>query len=341
MKSRKQKVLAGVSIVLLPICFFVLLFVACYSCRETPKNWQYATDLVPDGRVKLVSSRAVSGHSYEHIYFDGEELGLVAFDKGVELSQCLASISEMLSGGIAICLHLPVEGKVRRVSCYGLTKLNDGTILITGGFDLGGGDWVLPGEKISSFDPVKTWIFDPETKKLVTGPNMLHARAYHTTALLDDGRVFVCGGRWKGEWPLECEIYNPASGKFEPGAVLHCPRIDHSVTQLSNGRVLIAGGYTVESASDSCDSLISTVELINLPTKACTIVGQLHHSRMRPSTFATSDGALIVGGEDDCYSNMPPPTKPPEMYLNIRDKPADRIARWITWPEVFHGFKLF
>lgn len=65
--------------------------------------------------------------------------------------------------------------------CPGISALQDGRIVITGGSD---------AEKVS--------IYDPLTNQFTRGPDMRIARGYQTSATLSDGRIFTIGGSYSG-----------------------------------------------------------------------------------------------------------------------------------------------
>jgi hypothetical protein len=80
---------------------------------------------------------------------------------------------------------------------HNATLLDDGTVLVTGGWDYGSS--VMTSAEV--FDPGQA-TFSP------TGP-MATARYFHAACLLNDGRVLVTGGRNGDTVPLRtAEIYH-------------------------------------------------------------------------------------------------------------------------------------
>lgn len=91
---------------------------------------------------------------------------------------------------------------------YTVTALQNGQILIAGGFD---GTNYLSSARL----------YDPSTQAFTDTPPMTVPRAYHTATLMNDGRVLLAGGvGGRGELGgllsnEYAEVYNPTSGQFE------------------------------------------------------------------------------------------------------------------------------
>ncbi|KAI1871919.1 hypothetical protein JX265_005905 [Neoarthrinium moseri] len=82
--------------------------------------------------------------------------------------------------------------------CPGISQLEDGRIIITGGSDA-----------------EKTSIYNPKTNTFARGPDMKVARGYQSSTTLSDGRVFTIGGSYSGGYGgKDGEIYDPATNTW-------------------------------------------------------------------------------------------------------------------------------
>jgi hypothetical protein len=140
------------------------------------------------------------------------------------------------------------------------TQLDDGRILIVGGFNAAGS---LPLQS--------TEIYDPQSNTVVSGPNLIGARARHTAVLLASGDVAIFGGVGAGSTPLAtCELIgfkpyqdvdgNPIAPSTWP--VTSLPSL--AVAQYSplaallpNQKVLVTGGV------DAGGNGVTTAQLLD------------------------------------------------------------------------------
>ena len=111
-----------------------------------------------------------------------------------------------------------------------LTLLPDGRVLLTGGFNNGGGPMT------------STKLYDPATNTWADGPRMGYARSRHRAALLPSGLVLVAGG----EDPTSAgtaELYDPATNAWSyTGFPSGGTGIFDTFTLLRDGRVVLTGG---------------------------------------------------------------------------------------------------
>jgi hypothetical protein len=73
--------------------------------------------------------------------------------------------------------------------------------------------------------------------------SMRTSRAAHTTTLLKNRTVLICGGFAGSNTLSSAEFYDPASNVFKSVGQMSVARAGHSATLLPDGKILIAGGY--------------------------------------------------------------------------------------------------
>ncbi len=112
----------------------------------------------------------------------------------------------------------------------GISRLNDGRILITGGNSAGNN---LNGTGVTAVD-----IYDPSTNTFSPAASMNSGRALHAQVTLGDGRVLVVGGAQR-----DAELFDPATNTWSIFAnSLPTTLKDMKAFELCNGRIFIAGG---------------------------------------------------------------------------------------------------
>jgi len=216
------------------------------------------------------------------------------------------------SGGITGTTNLAVTGTGSFVpggtmnsprDPFTATLLNDGTVLIAGGYGPSG---VLNSAELS--DPLG------QTFTLLNN-TMNNYRAYHTATLLKNGLVLIVGGLDNNGVPTyTAELYNPATQTFTSTGGLNYERYLHTATLLSDGRVLVLGGI------DSTNTTISYSEVYDPATGQFSRTGYLNTGRYAHTATLLNDGTVLVtgGGTNTIAPPWPTsqtnPTNSAELY---------------------------
>lgn len=287
--------------------------------QRTPVIMKFATEIVDLARIQVldrdgkyldvVNDPYVFDTKAKEVFIDRKSVGVFPDSNEDE---------DKLLGG-ALPSTLSIDGEEQAFNSYNYTQLKDGRYFICGGVV------VATGKKINC-----TWIFDPASKRLQRGPNLIVARDWHLVTLLKDGRVFISGGETSYDRTpslarvncsysghvRELELYDPKTNTISKVCNLNKPRYWHRTIELNNGKVLIISGETDKEIHDAGVSLTSTVELVDIEQKTSTVVGQLHHARRSFDVFPMGNGVLILGGEMDGYFDVPGDSSviPVELY---------------------------
>ncbi|MBM4062413.1 MAG: hypothetical protein FJ265_15140 [Planctomycetes bacterium] len=132
---------------------------------------------------------------------------------------------------------------------HGASRMGNGKVLVTGGlaaFDLQNPLTLLTGIQVT------TEVFDPVTNTFTAGPNMLEARALHTSTTLTNGQVLIAGGLTLipivniPTVSATAYRFNPANNSFGLPSFFSGARFLHSAAPTSNGKVLLVGGLTLD-----------------------------------------------------------------------------------------------
>ncbi len=157
---------------------------------------------------------------------------------------------------------------------HSMTVLEDGRVLIAGGFD--GTDELRSTE-----------FFDPSTMRFSAGPPMLTDRVFHTATRLADGSVLIAGGGFDSDSDVTAERFDPSSNRFDPlGKMLDDAR---AAALLPDGSVLLVGAFATRVA-----------QRFDPATRQFTATGQLLSIHgLFPTATALADGRVLVAGGCD------------------------------------------
>jgi hypothetical protein len=217
------------------------------------------------------------------------------------------------------------------------TRLNDGRVLVVGGYDAEGrtlasaeiynpstGTWsntgglhyartdhqavllnsgkvlVFGGFNILTEQCLSTAeLYDPSTGVWATTGPMTFGRRLFASTKLADGKVLAVGGYLGNQNLSSAEKYDPASGAWSPAGNMLTPRRNHTATTLNDGKVLVVGGGT---GSDSTGfQSFSSSEIYNPLNNQWSQTGSLTTHRGGHTATLLPDGRVLVaaGGQNN------------------------------------------
>ncbi|OIR09448.1 kelch motif protein [mine drainage metagenome] len=182
------------------------------------------------------------------------------------------------------------------------TLLNDGTVLVTGGFDTASASVLAQAE-----------LFAPTGASVVATSPLTTPRYLHSATLLangpasTNGKVLVVGGiDAMGNILAGAELYDPVAGTWSPTGSLAVPRFGHIATLMTSGpnigKVLVMGGRNASNPT------LSSAELYDPGTGTWSATANLQKGRAVFSATLLSTGpdagsVLVVGGEGTVNGN--------------------------------------
>jgi Kelch motif protein len=243
---------------LLPIVFLAVALTACSPLAQPSGAFLSAapapapaaapttlTALLPDGRVAAAGSYGIALYdptsnrwqSPMALPGGGFPTGLVVLRDG-----SLFLVRTFQDGpDQRALLFNPADGRFTRTrpmlearSNPSLTLLEDGRVLVTGGFGGGG-----PGAPLTGAE-----VYDPQSDAWSSVAPMTHHRFLPATALLKDGRVLFAGGDENGSGVLPAEIYDPRVNQWTAAGSLDFQAPRPLMVTLRDGRVLLVVGFT-------------------------------------------------------------------------------------------------
>jgi hypothetical protein len=180
------------------------------------------------------------------------------------------------------------------------TLLQDGRVLLAGGYDAGDftGTGEAPGPSGSPAstpglpDPRRIGeLYDPATGTFSRTGSMAVDRYGDTATLLKDGRVLIVGGEsLKSGIVASAELFDPKTNLFTTTGSLSTSRTGHTATLLPNGRVLIAGGYSATGFT------LASAELYDPTTGRFSLTGSMSVVRMNHTATLLKDGRVLIAG---------------------------------------------
>ena len=157
------------------------------------------------------------------------------------------------------------------------TLLNNGMVLITGGYNSAG--------PVASAE-----LYNPATGAFSLTGNLNTPRYFQTATPLNNGMVLIAGGQGSSSAFLAtAELYDPTEGTFTLTGSLNTGRYFQTATLLNNGLVLIAGGV-------GGLGLANPAELYDPVAGTFTLTGNLNIFRQSHTATLLNDGMVLLAG---------------------------------------------
>ena len=171
---------------------------------------------------------------------------------------------------------------------HSATLLPNGTVIITGGDEVGASD----------YDRTRR-IYDPVTNSWHTTTGMSSTpRIFQTATVLNNGDLLVAGGydgyeKWNVD-RIRADLNYEGNG---PGAYLLVKRCHHTATLLPDGRVLVVGGAIAVPNKSCSASPLSSAELFDPVSSSWSLAAPMAVARyLHTATLLANGKVLVVGG---------------------------------------------
>lgn len=220
------------------------------------------------------------------VIFDQGNSSQVAFAmSGSTITATFPFLANTFSGSFAATIGTPTTPRY----VFTATKLNDGTVLIAGGYNT------------NALNTAE--IYNPATGLFTaTSNNMTTYRYAHTATLLNDGTVLIAGGYDNtGSNLATAEIYNPVGQTFTAVvSQMSDQRAYHTATLLQSGLVLLAGGQ------DNANNILATADLYTPGTLTfAQTSGNMTTVRCLHTATLLNTGKVLIAGGDSTLSSNP------------------------------------
>ncbi|MGH9069997.1 MAG: kelch repeat-containing protein [Acidimicrobiales bacterium] len=183
------------------------------------------------------------------------------------------------------------------------TALNDGRVLVAGGF--GGPGTPAQGGGLQFGALRSAELYDPNVSVFTSTGPMTDGRAGQVAALLGNGDVLVAGGfNADGTTALAtAELFDPSNGTWALTGGMSQAREGAAATTLAGGDVLVVGG---EDVSQGTEASLQSAELFQPSSKSWRSAGKMACPRSGLGLANLADGGVIAVAGDDAFPGQAP-----------------------------------
>ena len=250
-----------------------------------PRSFHAVTAFGRVAAVALVGAIAIGGAL---VFGSGGATGPGASASPGPLASTAGSSPTVTPGTTAAGPSGPVGPMGTGRQIHTATTLQDGRVLVVGGYDLGDGALA------------SAVLYDPRSDTFSSTGSLAEARGYQTATMLANGRVLITGGG-PASWPgsitgitgpilASAELYDAGTGTFGPTGAMATPREGHTATRLRDGRVLIAGGADYQAHA------LASAELYDPTAGTFSPTGSMSTARAFQTATLLADGRVLIAG---------------------------------------------
>lgn len=247
------------------IMFSIILLSALPIFSQSEWKWQRIADM----NCTRMTTESIAVDDQKILVVGGTGFNKEGKPIAIKTAEILDSVTRQWR--YTASMNVPREGG------HKLIKLDNGKVLLVGGFSTG-------------FSTRSCEIFDPVTESWSFTDSTVFIHKYGVTLTrLPDGRLLLAGG---DNAPDKCEIYDQATGKWKATGSLNTKRWGHSAVLLNDGKVLVAGGQNMAVKGEAT----SSCEVFDPATETWSYVDSMIYKRFSPAMVILPNGTVFVSG---------------------------------------------
>jgi len=162
----------------------------------------------------------------------------------------------------------------------------------------GSGSVVMSGGIVADYPIKQVEVFEASTGDQTAAASMQNARAYHASAVIEDGVLLVTGGLSGGPPSgylslTSVEKYNLTNDQWTVASSLAFGRYNHTATLLADGRVLVTGGMNTGGG------FLGTAEIYDPVGGSWSTASSMSVPRANQMAYLLANGTVLVAGGRD------------------------------------------
>ncbi len=228
--------------------------------------------------VGLPAERHYTWTSWYRIAVLDDGRVLIISNFGVQNSRMQAKLFDPQTGTLSSAGKMVDDERVN----FGMTKLRDGRVLLSGGCE-----HLACNHSLNTAE-----IYDPKTGKFSATGEMHYARQLHLPPVLPDGTVLIWRGASDTDKSNSTEIYDPSTGQFVTGPDL--PKTEFELNQLLDTGLILRVGRLSDKFGDP--SIVPEAVLWDPRTRHSMAAAAPIFTRRQPRCVWLADKRLLITG---------------------------------------------